>query len=109
MEYPASKGVVITLHGTSYPPSSSIAVPQSLRVSLTCAEGTTDPQFSSYENGQVLVEWSSSAACGTTGTPKGDEGSSGGGGGSDGGSDGGKEEDTPIENVGSGLGFFFLM
>ena len=65
-----------------------------------CAEGTTEPQFSSYENGQVLVEWSSSAACGITGAPKEDEGSSGGG---------GKEEDTPIESVGSGLGFFFLM
>ncbi|KAF8556390.1 hypothetical protein OG21DRAFT_1506664 [Imleria badia] len=93
------EGVAITLHGASYPPSSS-SVPQSLKISLTCAEGTTDPQFSSYENGQVLVEWSSPAACGTTGTPKEDEGSSGGG---------GKEEDTPIESVGSGLGFFFLM
>lgn len=107
MKRPAPEGVAITLHGAPYPPSSSIAVPQSLNISLTCTEGTTDPQFSSYEDGQVLVEWSSSAACGTTGTPKEDEGGSGGGGG--GGSDGGKEEDTPIENVGSGLGFFFLM
>jgi hypothetical protein len=49
-----------------------------------------------------LVAWGSSAACGTTGTPKEDEGNSGGGG-------GGKEEDTPIESVGSGLGFFFLV
>ncbi|KAG9316638.1 autophagy-related protein 27-domain-containing protein [Chiua virens] len=95
-------GVVITLHGGSYPPSSSGSVSQSLKVSLMCAEGTTDPQFSSYENGQVLVEWNSSAACGTTGTPKEDEGSSGGG-------SGGREGDMPIENVGSGLGFFFLM
>lgn len=39
-------------------------------------------------------------ACGTTGTPKEDEDSGGGG---------GKEEDMPIESVGSGLGFFFLM
>ncbi|KAH0827883.1 autophagy-related protein 27-domain-containing protein [Lanmaoa asiatica] len=62
------EGVVVTLHGASYPPSSSIS-------------------FSSYENGEVLVEWSSSAACGTTGTPKEDEGSSDGSG-------GGKEEDT---------------
>lgn len=101
----ASEGVSITLHGASYPPSSSTSVSQSLKILLTCAEGTTDPQFSSYENGQALVEWSSSAACGTTGTPKegGDNSDSGGGGG------GGKEKDTPIENVGSGLGFFFLM
>ncbi|KAG8213949.1 autophagy-related protein 27-domain-containing protein [Butyriboletus roseoflavus] len=97
------EGVTITLHGAPYGPypPSSIPVPQSLKISLTCAEGTTEPQFSSYANGQVLVEWSSSAACGTTGAPNEDEGSGGGG--------GGKEEDTPIENVGSGLGFFFLM
>ena len=97
--YLAPKGIVITLHGGSYPPSSSNPVPQSFKVSLTCAEATTDPQFSSYENGEVLVEWSSPVACGTTETPK--EGESSGG--------GGKEKDTPIESVGNGLGFFFLM
>ncbi|KAF8135398.1 autophagy-related protein 27 [Boletus edulis] len=90
------EGIAIILHG---PPSNS--VPQSLKILLTCAEGTTDPQFSSYEDGQVLVEWSSSAACRTTGTPKEDE--------SRGGDDGSKEENRPIESVGSGLGFFFLM
>ncbi|KAH0827882.1 autophagy-related protein 27 [Lanmaoa asiatica] len=95
------EGVVVTLHGASYPPSSSISVPQSLKISLTCAEGTTDPQFSSYENGEVLVEWSSSAACGTTGTPKEDEGSSDGNG-------GGKGEDTRNEGIDSVLGFFTL-
>jgi len=95
------EGVAIILHGGSYPPSSSSSVPQSLKIVLTCAEGTTDPQFSSYENGQVLVEWSSPAACRTTGTPKEDE--------SRGGDGGDKEEDRPIESVGSGLGFFFLV
>lgn len=46
------------------------------------------------------MEWSASAACGVTGTPKGDGGNS---------KDGNKKGDAPIESVGSGLGFFFLM
>ncbi|KAF9227342.1 hypothetical protein BS17DRAFT_775333 [Gyrodon lividus] len=102
---PSSKGVSVTFHGASYPPSSSNSVSQSLKISLTCAESTSEPHFSSYEDGQVLIEWSSPAACASTQTPppKQDE-SNGGSAGS------GKEEDnTPIEGVGSGLGFFFLM
>jgi hypothetical protein len=97
-------GISITFIGASYPPSSSDSVSQSLKISLICAESTSEPQFSSYENGQVLVDWSSPAACGSTETPppKEDEGN-GGNGGSDNG------EQTPIESVGSGLGFFFLM
>ncbi|KIJ67799.1 hypothetical protein HYDPIDRAFT_107295 [Hydnomerulius pinastri MD-312] len=103
----STRGVSIILHGSSYPASSSSSISQSLKISLSCAESASDPQFSSYENGQVLVDWSAPVACGSNETPpppneNDSNGGSGGGG-------GGNEENTPIESVGSGLGFFFLM
>ncbi|KAF9241603.1 autophagy-related protein 27 [Melanogaster broomeanus] len=99
------KGIAMTFYGDSYPPSSSNSVSQSLRIELACAESTSEPQFSSYENGQVLVEWSSPAGCGSTETPPppNEDESKGGSGGED------KGGQTPMQGVGSGLGFFFLM
>ncbi|KAF8844288.1 mannose 6-phosphate receptor domain-containing protein [Paxillus ammoniavirescens] len=100
----SSGGVSITFHGGSYPPSSPNPISQSFKISLACAESTSEPQFSSYQDGQVLVEWSTPAACGSTQTPPPKEDESNGGSGGP-----GKEDDTPIQGVGSGLGFFFLM
>ncbi|KAH7888677.1 type II membrane protein [Phlebopus sp. FC_14] len=98
----SSNGLSVTLHGTSYPSNPSQSVGQSFRLSLTCAESTSEPQFVSYEDGQVLVEWSSPSACASTEPPPKEDDRTGGG-------SGGNGEPKPIESVGSGLGFFFLM
>ncbi|KAI6166127.1 autophagy-related protein 27 [Pisolithus thermaeus] len=99
----SSEGLSIVLHGPLYPSSPSNLVPQSLKVNLACAESSSSPLLASYENGQVTVEWSSRSACKAHGqhpSLPSDE------------KEGSSEDtpgDVPIEHVGSGLGFFFLM
>ncbi|KDQ21677.1 hypothetical protein BOTBODRAFT_26104 [Botryobasidium botryosum FD-172 SS1] len=56
-------GVLLTLHGPSYPPASTPSHPQSLALTLLCAESDSDPKLTSYEGGVASVEWSSKAAC----------------------------------------------
>ncbi|KAH7929905.1 hypothetical protein BV22DRAFT_1001917 [Leucogyrophana mollusca] len=97
------KGLSITFHASSYPASAN-PTPQSLKVTLLCESAVSDPKFSSYENGQVAVEWSAPAACGSTSDekektppPKEDDDKTGGGG------------DKAEERVGSGMGWFFLV
>ncbi|KAI6121743.1 autophagy-related protein 27 [Pisolithus sp. B1] len=99
----ASEGLSIVLHGPSYPSSPSTLIPQSLKVNLACAESSSNPLLVSYEHGQVTVEWSSRGACKAheehPSLPGDDK-------------EGGSEENpgnVPIEYVGSGLGFFFLI
>lgn len=100
---PSSEGLSIVLHGLPYPSSSPDSVPQSLRIHLACAESTSHPLLASYEHGQATVEWSSRCACKAhQGQPPSREDEK----------QGGNEEnpdDVPIEHIGSGLGFFFLM
>ncbi|KAL4073893.1 autophagy-related protein 27 [Scleroderma yunnanense] len=100
----SSEGLSIILHGSSYPGSASNSTPQSLKINLACAESASSPSFSAYVDGQVTIEWSSPFACKTPQEhpPKEDDKK-----GSD--ESGGKPDDVPIEHVGSGLGFFFLM
>ncbi|KII92470.1 hypothetical protein PLICRDRAFT_103090 [Plicaturopsis crispa FD-325 SS-3] len=94
------KGVLLTLHGASYPsPLNPQADPieQSLQVNLTCATEASDPTFSTYDGAQLKLDWLSPAGCGFKGdgeSPSDDEG--------------GKGEDKQ-ENVGSGIGWFFLV
>ncbi|KIM69761.1 hypothetical protein SCLCIDRAFT_102673 [Scleroderma citrinum Foug A] len=99
-----SQGLSIILHGPSYPSSSSDSTTQSLRINLTCAESAQPPTFSAYVDGQATVEWSSPSACKSQQVPPPQEDDKKGGDGN-----GGKPDDVPIEHVGSGLGFFFLM
>lgn len=108
----APKGLSLTFHGPPYPSSE---YPQSIMFSLLCADDAdpkADPQFVSYENGIVRVDWSTPAACGSPDdqppeqspsqpppeddddTPA-DEGSGG-------------SDEKPAKR-GSGLGFFFLV
>ncbi|EIW83078.1 hypothetical protein CONPUDRAFT_136231 [Coniophora puteana RWD-64-598 SS2] len=94
-------GVSLKFHGASYPASASSPTPQSLRFSLICnKDSTSDPVFSSYENGEVHVEWNTTVACGRSADDKPDN-----------------EDETPdpnpdspsSEKVGSGIGWFFLV
>ncbi|CAL1707204.1 unnamed protein product [Somion occarium] len=95
------KGLQLTIKGPSYPTSTSPEpVPQSFTLKLLCATETSDPQFSSYDGKNVLVEWSAPAGCGFSGSPNDKEPS---GGDEKGGDE--KEEET----VGSGIGYFFLL
>ncbi|KAH7914113.1 autophagy-related protein 27 [Hygrophoropsis aurantiaca] len=100
----SSKGLSITLHGSSYPANAN-PISQSFKLSLICAESASDPKFTSYENGQVSVEWSAPAACGSSSDdkektpppPKEDDKKTGG------------DNDSAKENVGNGMGWFFLV
>ncbi|KAG0704492.1 putative autophagy protein Atg27 [Suillus ampliporus] len=96
------KGLSLTFHGPSYPSSSEDSIPQSINFSLLCAD-TTDPKFTSYENGTVYVEWSTRSGCSADEkSPPQEDDKTGDGGGSD-------SDEKPAESVGSGLGFFFLV
>jgi len=94
------KYVSILFNGPVYPPSSdSDQSTQSLNVKITCnLDSTSDPKFVSYNGSLLNLEWSAPAGCsapGSPGPPKDDNG---------GNDDGSKEE-----NVGSGVGWFFLV
>ncbi|KAF9784338.1 autophagy-related protein 27, partial [Thelephora terrestris] len=83
------KGLSLTLHGGEY-----TSVAQSLTVTLYCSTTESEPQFTSYENGEVKLMWSTPAGCGMA-----------------------ADEDTKPppdqtpdpEEVGSGIGWFFLV
>ncbi|KAG6333335.1 hypothetical protein ID866_5752 [Astraeus odoratus] len=97
------EGLSIILHGPSYPSSSAASVPQSLKINLACSGSMVPPVLSSYENGQATVEWRSPLACRNQQDLPPQDDTSGGGDSGEG------PGDVPIEHVGSGLGFFFLM
>ena len=97
---PAPKGLSLILHGASYPSApSTTPIPQSLNVTILCAETSSTPNFTSYNGGVMNVEWSHVSGCGFVGN---DDSTGGGSGGENKG--GGKEE-----SVGSGIGWFFLV
>lgn len=95
-ELSSPRGVKMTLHGPSYPSSTTPdPIPQIFVLNLLCATETSDPEFKSYDGTQVLVEWSAPSGCDF---------------GSEDPSEGG--DDTPeneTEAVGSGMGWFFLL
>ncbi|OAX39977.1 hypothetical protein K503DRAFT_34465 [Rhizopogon vinicolor AM-OR11-026] len=104
MPLSSPSGLSLIFKGPSYPISAEDPIPQSLKFSLLCAEGTTDPEFISYDNGEVHVQWSTPSGCvSTTDQPEDDKTGGGSGGG------GGNSDEKPTESVGSGLGFFFLV
>ncbi|KAG8906920.1 hypothetical protein FRB99_005694 [Tulasnella sp. 403] len=98
-----SKGVVVTLHGPSYPPDAAVSVPQSFNLTLLCSTSDSDPKFVNYDHatGVLDVEWSVKAAC-----PSMDDDHKGG-----------DHSDPPNggtnppgdEKRGSGIGWFFLL
>jgi len=83
------KGLSLTLHGAEY-----ISVAQSLTLMFYCSTTESEPQFTSYENGEVKIEWSTTSGCGMA-----------------------ADDDTKpppdktpdAEEVGSGIGWFFLV
>jgi autophagy-related protein 27 len=108
LRYVAPKGVTVTLHGPSYPSSSSAdPLPQSFRLELLCATEASEYKFKSYDGAQVDVEWSTPAGCGFK---KGDDGESPKDDETEGGGEsGGGGDDKTEESMGSGLGWFFLV
>lgn len=93
----------MTFHGPSYPNSAEESIFQSVKFSLLCAVEATDPEFISYDSGQVHVEWNTPSACGSTSEQPPQEDDKTGGGGD------GNSDEKQTESVGSGLGFFFLV
>jgi len=94
--HPAPKGLTLIFQGPSYPSSPSASpIPQSLNLTLLCAETASGLTFTSYNGSMVDVEWSHPAGCGV--------GDSSGGGENE---NKGKEKK---ERVGSGIGWFFLV
>ncbi|KAH9961290.1 autophagy-related protein 27 [Russula dissimulans] len=87
-------GVKITLHGPSYPSSTTLEpTPQAFVLDLLCAGEQSEPQFKSYNGSQVIVEWHAPAGCGSrSGSPPEKDGKS-----------------PEKEAVGSGVGWFFLL
>ncbi|EGN99720.1 type II membrane protein [Serpula lacrymans var. lacrymans S7.3] len=95
-------GLSLTFHGSSYPNTTSPpSIPQSFKLSLFCASSLGEPVFSSYNDGQVQVDWSAPSGCSST--PDDKEPSPGND------DEDKKEKEEPQESVGSGLGFFFLV
>ncbi|KAF8585935.1 hypothetical protein K439DRAFT_1409416 [Ramaria rubella] len=91
-------GLLIQLHGPSFPPNSS-PVPQSLNLTLLCTQSAgSDPTFVGYENGVVSVTWTTSAGC--PAQPKDDNSDE---------NDGGKTIEGGHSAGGSGIGWFFLL
>ncbi|KAI0305641.1 autophagy-related protein 27 [Multifurca ochricompacta] len=90
------RGVRITLHGPSYPSSTTLEpTPQAFVLNLLCATDVSKPEFKSYDGALVMIEWSAPSGCGFR-----SEAPAEGGG------------DTPereVEAVGSGIGWFFLL
>ncbi|KIK67390.1 hypothetical protein GYMLUDRAFT_156754 [Collybiopsis luxurians FD-317 M1] len=90
-------GVSILLYGSSYPDASDDSQKQSFKVNLICGEKPSDPKFENYDGSVVEVSWTNPAACSSEGS--GDNGDNNNGGG----------EPEEKENVGSGIGWFFLV
>ncbi|KAG1752957.1 putative autophagy protein Atg27 [Suillus lakei] len=105
------KGLSLTFHGSPYPTSSEDS--QSIIFSLLCADAAdpeAEPEFVSYENGIVRVDWSTPAACGSPddqstpdepSPPQEDDDTPA--------DEGGGDSDEKPAKRGSGLGFFFLV
>jgi len=90
------RGVKMTLHGPTYPSSTTLEpTPQEFVLSLLCATEEAQPEFKSYDGTRALVEWAAPAGCNFRSDP------SGGG--------DGKTPDKEAEAVGSGVGWFFLL
>ncbi|KAF8633345.1 hypothetical protein AX17_004517 [Amanita inopinata Kibby_2008] len=96
------RSLVITFAGPEYPhPVNSTLVQQHMDVTLICdPEGTTSPKFVSYDGARVALEWTTQSGC-----PLQNEGNE-------------PEEDDDKkgnndgdyqDNVGSGVGWFFLV
>jgi hypothetical protein len=77
--------------------------PQSLNLTLFCdSEGISEPKFVGYDGSQLDLEWSAPAGCAVI---EGDKPPPNGGGNNDG--DGSKNREQ--KDVGSGVGWFFLV
>jgi len=89
------RGVKMTLHGPSYPSSTTLEpTPQTFVLNLLCDPESSDPVFKSYDGAQAVVEWSAPAGCYIRSAP--DEG-------------GDDKPEKETEAVGSGIGWFFLL
>ena len=92
----APRGVKMTLHGPSYPSSTTLEpTPQTFILNLLCGTETSKPELKSYDGAQAVVEWSAPSGCGFPGDPPTDED--------------GKTPEKEVESVGSGIGWFFLL
>lgn len=84
----------MTLHGPSYPSSTTLEpIPQTFVVNLLCDPETSGPEFKSYDGSQAVVEWSAPSGCYFEDP-------------SEGGDD---KPEGETEAVGSGMGWFFLL
>ncbi len=89
----------LILHGSSYPVTDP--QPQSLNLTFWCDTTSSGPTFVSYTGSDMRVEWKAPAGCSFSGE---EETAPGDGGGDKENGDGKGEE-----NVGSGIGWFFLL
>ncbi|KAF9071737.1 autophagy-related protein 27 [Rhodocollybia butyracea] len=88
------EGLSILMHGPPY--VSGDEIEQTLHIRLMCSQDASEPKFMSYNGSQVQVEWSTPSGCGhSSDEPNQDDKNGGGSSGS--------------ENVGSGIGWFFLV
>lgn len=105
----APKSVNIILHGAEYPILGSPSpIRQSLNLTVICTpEGSEEAKFIAYDGARVDIEWNSPAGCPLREDEGGgkDKGDDKDGDHSDKPKDGAEEE----KNVGSGIGWFFLV
>ncbi|CAE6432508.1 unnamed protein product [Rhizoctonia solani] len=59
------RGVILTMNAGSYPQDGG--KPQSLKLSLICADPTEEPRLIGYDGSQVTAEWKAVEACGKQG------------------------------------------
>lgn len=88
------QGLEITLHGETYAEKA-----QSLRLTLYCSPDSSSdhPTFQWYDGSVMAIDWNTTAGCGHTHSnapPKDDDK---------------KDSSKPSEEVGSGIGYFFLV
>jgi len=83
------KGLSLIFHGAEY-----ASVVQSIAFTFYCSTTNSEPQFTSYENGEVKIEWSTSSGCGMT---------------ADDDTNPPPDKTPDAEEVGSGVGWFFLV
>ncbi|KAH9998493.1 autophagy-related protein 27 [Russula compacta] len=88
------RGVKITLHGPSYPSSTTLEpTPQAFVLNLICSTEVSQPEFKSYDGAQAIVEWSTPSGCSFGAPTEGDN----------------KTPEKKVETVGSGIGWFFFL
>lgn len=79
----------MTLHGAEY-----TSVMHTITFTLYCSTTESDPQFTSYKNGEVKIEWSTPSGCGMAADDDTDP----------------PPDKTPDSGeVGSGIGWFLLV